>query len=63
MKKNYEPCFYVDLGALRTEHAGDADIDGETATEPTATERCAGKTLLLFSPRGFEVIKVPTILN
>ena len=57
MKTPFEPCFYLDVDALRP-----SEDDDKRAT-PHITENCAGKTLLMIGPGGFEVLHVPTVLH
>jgi len=57
MKTAFEPCFYLDLGMFRT-----ADEDEQRAV-PHVTEDCTGKTLLMVSPKGFEIFQVPAVLH
>lgn len=57
MKTSFEPCFYLDLGALK------ASDDEEARATPHVTENCAGKTLLMVSVHGFELLHVPAVLH
>lgn len=57
MKTAFEPCFYLDVDALKP-----SEDDDKRAT-PHITENCAGKTLLMIGPGGFEVLHVPTVLH
>jgi hypothetical protein len=63
MKTNFEPCFCLDLGALRGEDMDSADTHGGNADSEITKQSCAGKTLLMMSSRGIEVVNVPTLLH
>ena len=59
MSKFYEPFWYVDIDALRDRSDEDTD-DDESANRSRALE---GRTLIVMSSRGLEVVRVPKLLN
>ncbi len=59
MRDHYESYAYIDLATL-----DDPPRDeGESADAADAATSCAGKVLLMFTRRGMELVRVPSVVN
>jgi len=63
MAKCYETLAYVDLDTLAPPRSADGDAHSADVPVVDARRSCRGKTLLLWSATGFEVVSVPTLLH
>jgi hypothetical protein len=62
MRHRYEPYAYIDLGALSDRDRDEREsADTRSAEAPKAS--CRGRTLLLLTGRGIEIVRVPEVLH
>jgi hypothetical protein len=63
MAKRYETYAYIDLETLAGHRSDDGDCGEPPARVVDAKHSCRGKTLLLWSAKGLEIVQVPPLLH